>query len=494
MRFREFQTQGAGCLLVAQDTGRWCLQQRSDSVSDPGVWSTWGGGPEPGESLEQTVRRELAEEAGYHGPLTLYPLSENRQYVTFVGVVPQEFEPRPCSEWKDYCWVDQGQWPQPLHHKLMPALEKLITSQVVEVVAEDTDNRSLPSVNAAKQVMPRILAAAQRVYNDWDENDRDTYAGGGICHIIADAICDVLGELGIDSSPVSCSYEQHVYVAGRFAEGIYTIDIPYHIYETGGGFSWKKIPAVTFEPGDVVFYRVSGDPEDFEQYISESVSSFDPQDLTQDVAEGSEQKYLWHGSRQPIQMLEPRQSIDTGGAAGSNQNAIYATSDPKVAIAVGGLTTPDSDTAMFPNDPQMVLFKGKIRKGENVYLHKLPYYGPDGKPQFVKGANDREFYSIPSVRGIEPVEIKAVPVDKYLNLIRQATPHDLELQKQFSQKQDVAENFADGRNPGRRGLAKRVGVNCKQSVTKLRSIAKKSSGERQRMAHWCANMKSGKNK
>ena len=135
MRFREFQTQGAGCLLVAQDTGRWCLQQRSDSVSDPGVWSTWGGGREPGESLEQTVRRELAEEAGYHGPLTLYPLSENRQYVTFVGVVPQEFEPRSCSEWKDYCWVDQGQWPQPLHHKLMPALN-LITSQVVEVVAE----------------------------------------------------------------------------------------------------------------------------------------------------------------------------------------------------------------------------------------------------------------------------------------------------------------------------------------------------------------------
>ena len=56
----------------------------------------------------------------------------------------------------------------------------------------------------------------------------------------------------------------------------------------------------------------------------------------------------------------------------------------------------------------------------------------------------------------------------------------------------IKENFADGKKPGRKGLAKRVGVNCKQSVTKLRSIAKKSSGERQRMAHWCANMKSGK--
>jgi hypothetical protein len=58
----------------------------------------------------------------------------------------------------------------------------------------------------------------------------------------------------------------------------------------------------------------------------------------------------------------------------------------------------------------------------------------------------------------------------------------------------VAENFADGKKPGRKGLAKRVGVNCKQPISKLRSIASNSSGEKQRMAHWCANMKSGKKK
>jgi hypothetical protein len=58
----------------------------------------------------------------------------------------------------------------------------------------------------------------------------------------------------------------------------------------------------------------------------------------------------------------------------------------------------------------------------------------------------------------------------------------------------IVENFADGKKPGRKGLAKRSGVNCKQPVSKLRSIAKNSSGERQRMAHWCANMKSGKAK
>ena len=60
--------------------------------------------------------------------------------------------------------------------------------------------------------------------------------------------------------------------------------------------------------------------------------------------------------------------------------------------------------------------------------------------------------------------------------------------------QEFVENFADGKKPGRKGLAKRMGVNCKQPVGKLRKIAKNSSGERARMAHWCANMKAGKKK
>ncbi len=165
------------------------------------------------------------------------------------------------------------------------------------------------------------------------------------------------------------------------------------------------------------------------------------QEFTQGVAEGKViNTYLWHGSRQKIPMLEPRQSVDTGGAAGSNQNAIYATSDPKVAIAMG-LTTAGSDTGMFPNDPQMVLFSGKIRKGEYVYLHKLPFNGPDGKPQFVQGGNSREFHSIPGVEGIKPIEIKEIPVNKYLNLIRKATPTDLKLRKKYMKKQGVAEGL-----------------------------------------------------
>ena len=78
----------------------------------------------------------------------------------------------------------------------------------------------------------------------------------------------------------------------------------------------------------------------------------------------------------------------------------------------------------------------------------------------------------------------------YIERYESDVDYDLRLRRSTG----IDENFDDGKKPGRKGLAKRMGVNCKQSVSKLRNIAKNSSGERARMAHWCANMKSGKKK
>lgn len=126
MRAREFtEPQAAGCIIVAADTGRWCLQQRSNSVSDPGVWSTWGGGREPGESVPQCVRRELAEESGYQGPVRLEPIDSNSTYATFLAHVPYEFEPELNSESQDYQWSDPEDLPRPLHPGLQQTLGKL---------------------------------------------------------------------------------------------------------------------------------------------------------------------------------------------------------------------------------------------------------------------------------------------------------------------------------------------------------------------------------
>ena len=60
----------------------------------------------------------------------------------------------------------------------------------------------------------------------------------------------------------------------------------------------------------------------------------------------------------------------------------------------------------------------------------------------------------------------------------------------------IDENFADGKKKGksRPGRVKKAGASCKGSVSSLRAKAKKYSGERGKMYHWCANMKGGKKK
>ena len=58
----------------------------------------------------------------------------------------------------------------------------------------------------------------------------------------------------------------------------------------------------------------------------------------------------------------------------------------------------------------------------------------------------------------------------------------------------VNENFADGRHPEDKGDSKRLGVPTKSSVSNLRKFAKSHSGRAAQLAHWMANMKSGKRK
>lgn len=118
-------------------------------------------------------------------------------------------------------------------------------------------------------VKREIAIAAQKIYDDWDqEGEHDELNGGGICHIIADGIIEVLYNHKIDDcQTVSSNFEQHVYVVGRFKEGIYSIDIPYSIYEKGGGFTWKKIPGVIFSEHDIQIYHLDSDSNNLDQYV-----------------------------------------------------------------------------------------------------------------------------------------------------------------------------------------------------------------------------------
>jgi hypothetical protein len=110
----------------------------------------------------------------------------------------------------------------------------------------------------------------------------------------------------------------------------------------------------------------------------------------------------------------------------------------------------------------------------------MDYSGAAGPEQFVRKFEADEHVNI---AGVRPIQSGDLP---------EALHNDPDTVTQLINV--LGENFADGKNPGRKGLAKRMGVNTKASVSSLRKTAKNSSGEKQRMAHWLANMKSGRNK
>jgi len=94
----------------------------------------------------------------------------------------------------------------------------------------------------------------------------------------------------------------------------------------------------------------------------------------------------------------------------------------------------------------------------------------------------------------------AVPnLDSFLEL-KAEYPHTkfyawhVSLEGEASEYQRTNENFADGKNPQDKGDSKRYHVPTKGSVTSLRKFAKGHSGRAAQLAHWMANMKSGKKK
>tara|TARA_B000000475_G_C15942995_1_gene425512 strand:+ start:679 stop:1095 length:417 start_codon:yes stop_codon:yes gene_type:complete len=119
-------------------------------------------------------------------------------------------------------------------------------------------------------------------------------------------------------------------------------------------------------------------------------------------------------------------------------------------------------------------------------IHK-PGVGPNNRFGFKNVGNNRGNEEAAGV-GIVTKQnaTKDVPVGgEYMNVKK------LKLDwKEFN------ENFADGKKKGksRPGRVKRAGASCKGSVTSLRSKAKKYGGEKGKMYHWCANMKSGRKK
>lgn len=120
----------------------------------------------------------------------------------------------------------------------------------------------------ARDLKRKLAAAAQQVYDDWQPGEDDDLNGGGICHLIADAFCEVLDAEGFAARTVSSTMTEagvHVYAAFEAAPGQYMrADIPYFVYEKGFGYSWEKLPEVIFDASDVIIDHLPWSEEDWQ--------------------------------------------------------------------------------------------------------------------------------------------------------------------------------------------------------------------------------------
>jgi 8-oxo-dGTP pyrophosphatase MutT (NUDIX family) len=114
----------AGGCIVAKDTHRILLQQRTMNGTYPRNWGFFGGKVEDNENVSQALLRELVEEIDINikdDVIKIYPLDQYHSrdgefsYYSFVILVENEFIPKINHESGGYAWVDTNYIPKPLH-------------------------------------------------------------------------------------------------------------------------------------------------------------------------------------------------------------------------------------------------------------------------------------------------------------------------------------------------------------------------------------------
>jgi hypothetical protein len=115
-------------------------------------------------------------------------------------------------------------------------------------------------VNELYSIRDQIAIAAQKIYDDWIQDDEGVdaqFGGGGICDEVQRVMADVI------SSNINCELEDGGWEGDDHANLIvsrdderYLIDIPAQTYESGGGMNWQKLPDIVITPDDVIIVAI----------------------------------------------------------------------------------------------------------------------------------------------------------------------------------------------------------------------------------------------
>lgn len=111
----------------------------------------------------------------------------------------------------------------------------------------------------------------QAIYDAWTQDEDgmdDEYGGGGICDDVADAIATAMQEEGIEAGPFHHEQDNHTVVIAKLEGQTVEVNIPLHLYEKGGWYSYTKIEGVTFTPEFITIIPL-GDEAMFDTYFDE---------------------------------------------------------------------------------------------------------------------------------------------------------------------------------------------------------------------------------
>ena len=115
---------------------------------------------------------------------------------------------------------------------------------------------------------PQLAAAAQRVLDAWqpDEDGVDeVFGSGGACDEICREMMDVVvnNVPGVEVVEGGQDGDDHAYFIAYDDENAFIVDIPPGVYETGAGYSWRKLPDVQVDAEDVVIESMDRRDLDF---------------------------------------------------------------------------------------------------------------------------------------------------------------------------------------------------------------------------------------
>lgn len=128
----------------------------------------------------------------------------------------------------------------------------------------------------------KMAAAAQAVYDDWDQDEHgmDSVLGmGGICELVAGSVLSVINDARVRVVTDTAESEEHVHVLCLCKDGVFTIDITPQLYEIHHGlFHWEKKPGVKFDEAAI-------DIECLDRHPLGAALYFDPDRITSAIRE-----------------------------------------------------------------------------------------------------------------------------------------------------------------------------------------------------------------